>query len=206
MSRQNYVLRNETTELSLIDNLQEVLDLIHEKYGMWFIYAFFEEESDELGRHVYWESGKRAILSLVEDFDTPVRYLMIEAATETEVEHIANLLREFLNFIPLQELQETARQTMMEDPQALERMALAANSISDPVTVEILQDALLNNNIDVSKAAVAAIGQTQWTETLEYLESISQNNPSSEVRELAGQIVEAYQQIIQAQTSSEDVE
>jgi hypothetical protein len=196
MSHHNYVLRSQPTELTFFDTLQTAFDLIKDQYGLEFKYAFFEEGANDFGRHVYWETGKQAILSLVEDLATPVRYLMIEAATQEEVERLGEWLEDLLPVISLEELQEEARQKMMDDPQTLVRMAIGTGRLSDPTSLEILRNGLQSNGDLVRFRAAVAASLTQWSDFLQDLKPMSQNDPSLEVQEMACRAVEVCQRSV----------
>lgn len=204
MSRCTYILRSAPGELTFFDTFRGALDQLKKEHGMEFKYALFEEGADDLARHVYWEAQERAILNLVEDFDVSVRYLIIEAASQEDVEHLGERLGEFLPFIPLAELQEEARQKMMDDPQVVVRMALGTNELSDPVSLEILRNGLSSDNELVRFRAAAAASLTQWTEFLEELRQMNQNDPSPEVQEMARRAVEACQRRVQAEETASD--
>ncbi|MBD2768910.1 HEAT repeat domain-containing protein [Hymenobacter sp. BT664] len=193
MSHYSYILRSEPTELTFFDTLRVAFDLIKDEYGLEFKYAFFEEGANDLGRHVYWETGKQAILSLVEDLATPVRYLMIEAATRAEMERLGGCLKDLLPVISLEELQEEARQKMMDDPQTLVRMAIGTGKLFDPTSLEILRSGLQCDDDMVRFRAAAATSFTEWTDFLPDLIQMSQNDPSPEVRKMASLAVEACQ-------------
>lgn len=196
MSRHTYVLRSDPTDLGFLDTMQDALDHIKTQHGVTFNYAFFEEGGEDLGRHVYWDSGKQAILSLVIDLATHVRYLIIEAASQEEVERLGGWLEEHLPFISLQELQETARSDIMEDPKVLVRLALGTGEQADPVSLEILHNGLQSNDELVRYRAAEATSLTQWPEFVPQLSALAQNDPVSEVREMAYRALEACQRRI----------
>ena len=202
MSRNTYVLRSNPGELTFIDKFLDALDLINEKYGMEFEYALFEEGASDLARHVYLETQERAILSLCEDFAVPARYLMVEAATQQEVDHLGEWLKNLLPFIPLEELQQEAREKINDDPQVLVRMALGTYQLADPISLEILREGLRSDNVLVRFRAAAATSFTEWIDFLPDLIPITENDPSPEVREMAIKAVEACQRRVQAKETS----
>ena len=191
MSQSYYVLCSHPGELAFIDTLQDAFDLIKEQYGFEFKYANYEQGAVGLGRHVYWETGKRCIINLVDDFSVPVCYLTVEAATREEVTRIGGWLTDLLPIFSLPELQEEARNKMLDDPQALFRMALGTGEQADPVSLEILRNGLQNDNDLVRFRAAAAVSLTEWPEFLPDLESMKQQDPSPEVQEMVQLAIEA---------------
>ena len=191
MSRLNYVLRSAPTELNFIDSLFDAFHFIKQQHGLELKYAFFEEGADDLARHVYQDTKKQIILSVVEDLTTPIRYLTIEAATRQEVERLGKWIIDLLPIISLEELQEETRQRMVDDPQTLFRMAIGADEVADPTSLEILRQGLQSEDDLVRFRAAAAASITQWRELLSDVELLSQNDPSPEVREIASLAVQA---------------
>jgi hypothetical protein len=187
MSRQYYVLETDPSELSFLDTMQDALDLIEEQYGTRFSYAFYEKGGEGLGRHVYVEEHKQAIISLAVNFAIPTYYLIVEAATQEKLELISSLLNDILFFVPLETLQKNARNQMYYNPQSLVQMALGTGNNSDSESLEILLSALRNQDPLVRFRAVEAASLTGWSEFTPLLEFMSQSDESSEVREMASQ-------------------
>jgi hypothetical protein len=193
MSRLTRVLDSQPGEITFIDVFRDALDQIKTKYGFDFRYSHFEQGADDLGRHVYLEAQEQSILDLVEDFSTPARYIIIEAATQDEVVRLSEYLEGLLPFISLQKLQQEASERMKDNPQSLIRMALGAGILSDPVSLEIIRRGLADKDEIVRFRAAAAASLTQWIDFQEDVKSLSQNDSSPEVRAMASKAVEACQ-------------
>jgi hypothetical protein len=196
-SKQNCILRSEPTELSFFDKFEAALNLIRQQCGLTFKYKGFEKGSEKLGQHIYSEANKQAILYIVEDLETPVRYLAIEAETQVQAENLANWFTELLPIISLQELQELATQRMVEDPQSLIRMALSTGQFADPVSLKVICQGLQSDDDLVRFRAAAAASLTQWSDFLEDLQSLRRQDSSLEVTEMVDLAIEACQQKIE---------
>lgn len=193
MYRLHCVLNTDPGDPQLLDVIETALDEMDKTLGIGLYYAFYQEGGEGLGRHVYEEMDKRAILSLVEDFLLPVSYLIIEAPKREIVESISQLLSEYLPFVSLEELQQAAIRNIVDKPKALVRMALGAGDQADSVSVEIIRDALRSEDELVRFRAAEAASLTQWPEFLADLPPLVQGDSSPEVREMARRAVEACQ-------------
>ena len=191
MSRLTFILRSQPGELTFIDVFRDALEQVKEQHGFEFRYAQFEQGSDDLGRHIYLETQERSILDLVEDFATPARYLIIEAATQEEVHQLGEWLEEILPFVPLRELQQEARQQIADNPQSLIRMAIGTGEIADPISLKIIRSGINNENNLIRFKALAAASLTQWVEFIPDILNLSQKDLVPEVREMADEALKA---------------
>jgi hypothetical protein len=204
MSRRHYVLRSQPTELSFFDTMQAAIDVIQEKHGLDFKYSHSENMGENLGRHIYVEMGNRALLRVVNDHRTPVRYLIVDASTDQGVEELSSWLGESLPFILLQELQQDARAKGTTDPGALIRLAIGAGEMADPETQKILSDSMQATEAIVRFRAAEAAGLVQWPEFIPALTKLKESDSSPEVREMAGKALEACQRRIGKEPNSEE--
>jgi AcrR family transcriptional regulator len=192
-SRQNHVLRSSPTELRFFDTFERALAGIRQQLGLSFQYDTFEQGSKKLGRHIYTETNRQVDLSVIEDLETPVRYLAIESENLHDLERVSACLLDFLPIISLHELQELALSNMIEDPQSLVRMALGVGQTPDPISLEVIQRGLGSENDTVRFRAAAAACLTRWSDFLEQLKAISEQDSSLEVKEMAAVAMEACQ-------------
>ena len=193
MSRRHFVLRSEPTDLSFFDTMEAALDAVREKHGLDIEYSHSEEIAENLGRHIYMETDNRALLRVVDDHRTPVRYLIVECLTDQGVDQLSKWLGESLPFIALQELQGEARATGATNPESLIRLALGAGETADPETQEILSDGLQAPDAMVRFRAAEAASLTQWPEFIPALTKLKESDPSPEVREMAGRALKSSQ-------------
>ncbi len=164
MGYRHCVLRDASRTMTIFDRLKVVLAQLLEKQDLDFHYAFYRDIGRNLGEHVYMETHDRALLHLVEDFETPVRYLQVGAEDDITLDAIETILQEILDIVPLCELQEYARREMRSNPAALIRLALGAGGQSDPQTLEILVLGLRDENPKVRRLATEAASLTGWPE------------------------------------------
>ena len=193
MSRRYYVLRGDPKDLNLFDRLHDALDDISAEHGLTFKYGYNEKLAAGLVRHIYLEKDQKALLRLVEDFMTPVRYLIIEAMTEDEVQQLASWLGAPLPFYTLAELQQEARTRAEEEPGTLVRLALGSGLESDPETFELLSRGLQSSREDVRLSAAEGISLTQWPEFVPELRKVLASDPSDTLRAVTEKALEACQ-------------
>jgi hypothetical protein len=203
MSRRHYVLRSQPTDLSFFDTMQAAIDDIKEKHGLEFKYSHSEELGKNLGHFIYLEKENRALLRVVDDHRTPVRYLIADASTEQDVEQLCSWLGESLAFIPLQELQQDARAKGETEPEALIRLGLGAGQTADPETQKILSDSMQSTEAIVRFRAAEAAHLTQWPEFIPALTKLKESDSSPEVREMAGKALESCQRMSKAPNPEE---
>ncbi len=185
MSRGYCIPHSDPSDDRFFDIFSEALVALGEKHGLEFAYGFYDEVAENLARHVYSEAEGRAMLSIVDDYETPVRYLMIESETQGEIDQIKSWLSELLHCIPLEQLQEDARARMTGDPSMLVRLALGAGEKADSKSLEILISGLRSKDGSVRIKALEAASLTQWPEFEEEFKTLSQSDPNPEVREMA---------------------
>lgn len=191
MGYQHYVLRDAPRDIVLFDHIDAALARLQKERGLDLRYAFFRDLADNLGEHVYMEVRERALLHLVEDFETPVRYLQIGAKDLATIEGIAAVLAGFVDLESLAELQARARQEMQTNPTVLIRLGLGAGGQVDPQTLEILSQGLRAEVPEIRRRAAEAVSLTHWPELIPLLKELEANDPSSEVREMVGWALEA---------------
>lgn len=187
MIRQYHILEADPSDLSFLDTMKDALDLLEEQHGTKFNYAFYEKGGEGLGRHIYVEEQKQAIINLVVDFTIPTYYLIIETPTQEKLAIISDWLNNILDFVSLETLQENARSQMHDYPQYLVRMALGTGRNCDSESLEILLSALRSQAPLVRFRAAEAASLTGWSELTPALELISKSDESTEVREMASE-------------------
>lgn len=206
MGRIHLPLRSNPKDLDFFDRMQDALDVLERQHGLSFEYKFSQELASNLVHHIYLERNERALLRLVDDFATPVRYLIIEAMTQKEVLQIGNWLGEHLPFISLKELQQEAHQNMLKDPKSLVRLAIGVGEEFDPISFEVIHQGLHSSDEQIRFRAAEAASLTQWPEFVPELENIYHNDPVAEVREMAARSLEACQRCSQKEdVKDEDV-
>jgi hypothetical protein len=184
MSRHYTILQSDVTDLGFFDELQDALDQLRATTGLTFSYAFSDEPADRLARHVYRERNDRAVLTLVEDHATPVRYLITEAPTREEVRRVASALEQSLPSVPVEELQRDAAEPGRR-PEGLVLLALGADEAYDEASANIIRDALGSDDPVVRLKAVEASSLTLWSELMLAVEAARDSDPDPRVRELA---------------------
>jgi hypothetical protein len=80
-----YVLRSDPTAEDFADKLEDVLEKIQQQDGL----VFFLMEDENLTQYtrvrVWIEARKRGKIKLVDDYATPVQYLIVEEASLDDV-------------------------------------------------------------------------------------------------------------------------
>jgi hypothetical protein len=193
MSRQHFVLHDDTDIQDLFDDVENALDELQEQQNLLFVYAQ-TEETDDAKVHVWLERRKKdALVKLVDDLVIPARYLIVEAMIQEEVARIVTSLEKHVRFISLQELQQQANSKMTDDPRSLLLLALGTTETFDQTTFDIQLRGLRSSDTKVRYAATMSAGTTQWPEFIPELTTLSQTDPIPDIRDMASRSLEACQ-------------
>lgn len=185
MSRQYLVLRSEPGHLDFVDTLNDAFDDIAAATGYRFRYAFSKQAGEGLMRLGYMEEKKRAAISLIDDHQSRLSYLMVEAESDRTASDVSSWLRERLPTIPLSELQDVARRDLATDPQSLVRLAVGSGERPDETSAALIRQGLEHADAKTRKAAVEAASLTRWPEFLPELERKLREDADPAVRETA---------------------
>jgi hypothetical protein len=190
MYRRHAVLYSDPKDLNFLDLFQDALDTILENHRYHFVRTKFETATNDLMRHIYTEQRRRITLSLALDMRLQLRYFEIESELPEETDKVASWLEELLPVAPLSELQETAREMMQDDPDALVRLALGVSDSSDPISLQLLRDGMTSPDELVRFRAAEAASLTRWPELRSDLKRLLDDS-SPEVRKMASHAVKA---------------
>lgn len=174
-----------------LDYIEYATDQLGEAASMRFEMDEVQSPDGVLHGYVYLEQEGRARLTFVDDPDTLVRYVIIEANEDGDVQRIDEALTQLLPIRSFAQLREAAEQNMSEDPSHLVRMALGADTEPDTETLSVLDRALHNKQRDVRIAAIEAASLTQWPECAEPLTYVRDNDPEHDLRDYAEQALDA---------------
>jgi len=144
-----------------------------------------ETTSSGLRRVVLKAAGAEEEISLVTDDVAAAQYLMIESAESTVAAAFAERLRTALDVATFSDLFVKADTTFERDPAALVRLALASSDRADPEVIALLARARVHDAQEVRRAAIEALGLTQWPSAFEELWKSQRDDPDASLREFA---------------------
>ncbi|HVS00324.1 MAG TPA: HEAT repeat domain-containing protein [Thermoanaerobaculia bacterium] len=193
MSRQYLVLGKGTGTAQVFEEIQPALEALLDK-DLVFKPPYHEELSDGLVEELWLERDKKALLTLVSDFETPAQYLIIEAEKQEILTQIASILEKHVSFIPVSELREEAGQKMKDAYGALIRLIWGSSETFDKTSAAILLQGLKAEEEHVRYEAVMAAGLSHWAELVDELRPISQNDEDEEIAETARRAMKACRQ------------
>ncbi len=197
MSSQHYVLDNSPGDALGAQMVQGALEYL-EDHNLHMGYPFQEVLDDQFVHYGWVDQDQQAVATLVDDFRTPVRYLIIEAMTPQEVERIGTWLGEYLDFLPLADLEQQAREQMAESPATLIRLASGGPEEYTSTTYEVVQAGLQHPDPSVQYAAAFGAGLLQWPEFVADLEALLRRSRDDNVRIVAARALESCQRRVQA--------
>lgn len=174
----NIALRGEP----LVQDLDMWIDAVSSGLDTRIPYAGSQEIRPGMVMHVWQEKeGKGTLLIRVVEDDAVlgVVYLTIDETEEGEdedrPERAGKMLSEDIPVIPLPELKEQARQNLKahQSSGAIQRLAMGTyGPEEDGETVEIFKKALQDENIEIRRDAISAMGVVKWSCFLEPLQAI----------------------------------
>ncbi|MDQ2808127.1 MAG: hypothetical protein M3Z04_14625 [Chloroflexota bacterium] len=190
MSRRHYVLDCAPGDKFGAQLVQGALERL-EEHDLYLGFPFQEVLDAQLLHYGWVDQDQRAVITLVDDFRTPVRYLIIEALTRHEVEQIGTWLGEYLEFIPLVVLEQQAREQPARDPATLIRLASGGPEEYTATTYEILQAGLQHPDPAVQYAAAFAAGLLQWPQFAPDLAALLHTQPNATLGTVAARALES---------------
>jgi len=190
MHRRYAVLYCDPEDISFLDIFRGALDVILENYDYYFMRSDFETVSDTLMRNIYIEQRHNIVASLVVDLRLQLQYLQVEANLAEEAEKVISWFKDLLPVAPLSELQETASNVMLDNPDSMIRLALGVNPSSDPESLRILREGMNVSDELVRFNAVEAVSLTQWPEFCVNLKHLK-DDPCKEVQDIVSHAINA---------------
>jgi hypothetical protein len=190
LARRYYVLRIKPYDNAFMHVFEDALTNIEKETGMMFEYTLHDDAAPGIVRRVYIDDENDVILSLVDDFDTETRYLMVEATSE-KMYDLDRLLSTRLDISSLEELQHYAKKNMEHEPSSMIKMALGTASNADPLSLRIIRSGIQNSDRNIRMKAIEAAIITQWKELLSDLEYLVDNDLDPEIRKFAKEILDA---------------
>jgi hypothetical protein len=182
-------LRSDPEDLSFFNAMQAALESLEERHGLRIEYRGYEITGSGLGRHSYVEIDG-AVISVVEDFQLHVRYMIVEAHPDHAI-WPTGFPEGFLPIVSLAELQDAAAEAIVRDPQALVRMALATGAAEDERSVALITEGLRSEDELVRFRAAESAALTGWEVFAQQLQCLARHDPGPEVREMASKAFEA---------------
>ncbi len=169
-----------------------------EEHDLYLGFPFREALDTDLTHYGWVDQNQRAVVTLVDDFRTPVRYLIIAAMTPQEVERIGTWLGAYLDFIPLADLEQQAREQMAASPATLIRLASGGPEEYTSTTYEVVRAGLQHPDPSVQYAAAFGAGLLQWPEFVADLDALLRRSSDDHVRTVAARALESCQRRVQA--------
>ncbi len=130
-------------------------------------------------------SGSSTTVSLIGDDTAHTLYLAIEGNDPAEVHALGQAAEIRLPVASLDELLREATDRYRAEPYRLIRLALGTTAISHPEVLALFKCAGTDANPAVRRAAINALGLTQWVEAFDPLEDRTANDPTLDLREFA---------------------
>jgi hypothetical protein len=130
-------------------------------------------------------AGSSTTVSLIGDDTAQTLYLAIEGDDPAEVRALGQAAEIRLPVASLDELLREAADRYRAEPYRLIRLALGTTAIPHPEVLALFKRADTDANPAVRKAAINALGLTQWVEAFDPLEDRAANDPEPELREFA---------------------
>jgi hypothetical protein len=189
LSRRYFVLRSDPADLSFFNEIQAAIESLEESHGLRAEYRGYDLRGAGLGRHSYVVADG-AEISVVEDFQLHVRYMIVEAPPGHAI-WSTDFPNGVLEVVPLDELQDAAAETMGRDPNSLVRMALGTGPTEDERSVALVNEGLRSEDDLVRFRAAEAAALTGWEVFIGELQWLAEHDVSPEVREMASKAFES---------------
>lgn len=168
------------------DLVDDAMAALGDASGMRFFFDNTESPDGVIDNNVFLDEEGRAKITLVEDPETPVRYLIIEAHDEQSFRRVAGAVPSVLPVRTTASLRDRARDEMSDDPGHLVRLAVGSGTEADDETLAILNRGMQSGDRNVRIAAIEGASLTQWHEAEALLIDAQANDPDPELREWAG--------------------
>jgi hypothetical protein len=141
-------------------------------------------------RHVRFNTaGSSTTVSLIGDDIAQTLYLAIEGEQLDEVRTIARVAESRLPVASFAALLNDANGRYRNEPHLLIRLALATTPVTDTNALVLFVRAAKDADPAVRKAAINALGLTQWLRAFDPLEDREANDPEPELRAFARQTI-----------------
>lgn len=181
----HYVL-DAPSEDVLFDLVEDAIDDLNAGSGLAFGFDEVESPDGVANHYVYLDEEGRGKVTFVDDPETPVGYLIVEAHDDATTRRVGDAVAAVLPVRTVASLREKARSEMAEDPGHLVRMAVGSAGQADDETLSILRDGLASDDREVRISAIEAASLTQWPQADPLLREAEENDADPEVREWAG--------------------
>ncbi|MGZ6086102.1 MAG: HEAT repeat domain-containing protein [Polyangiales bacterium] len=175
-----HVLRSETADSGFLGRFRAILPKLQEKTGLRFVAAQHEDLSDDVRKYPFVESEKHGTLSVLDDLDTPTRWLEIEGDSEDFERTVDDAVLLLVEIVPLRQLRGEARKKA--DDVTLKRLARGAGEKADTETMEILASCLSSNDPARVYGAAKAAAILGWSELLPALDAAASIKRTSRVK------------------------
>jgi len=130
-------------------------------------------------------AGSSTTVSLVADDTAQTLYLAIEGDDAEEVHALGYLAKVRLPVASFDQLLREASDRYQAEPHRLIRLVLGTTAVPNRETLDLLERAAVDPEPAVRKAAINALGLTQWASALDPLHDRTANDPERELREFA---------------------
>jgi hypothetical protein len=181
MNRSYHVLR----ESILADRVAEILTAAEAPWAGRSLTAERREIGTRLRSIQFGAVDSSTSVSLVGDDVAQTLYLAIEGGDLEEVRAIARAANTRLPIVPFDELLSDASTRYRSQPNLLIRLALGTTPVANTEALDLFSKAVRDTDPSVRKAAINALGLTQWVRAFDPLEDRTANDPEPELREFA---------------------
>jgi hypothetical protein len=192
MKEHYLVLRSNPYDFELLEKLEAALCESHIESLKHLSFSHRDDLDIDLIALKYCNPENDFSLSVVDDYQIPLRYLILTSHNDTIIYSAIKEITEKLPVISLAELQHEAKQNMEIDPKSLLQLGIGAGSCSDAESLSILRTGFRSINSLVRFRAVQGAGMTQWVEFIKDLENLAMHDTSPEVKAMATMAIEKF--------------
>jgi hypothetical protein len=147
-----------------------------------------EDVDASLSRAVFHAPGSMVEVSLVADGTAETNYLLIEGFDAATVAALEAAARRALPVASPAEIRQDTALRYRSRPSTLIRLALAAGAEADAPSLGLFAAALCDDDAAVRRAAIEAIGLTQWQAAFALLREREAFDPDAELRAFARRV------------------
>ncbi len=148
----------------------------------------YEDIDASLSRAVFHAPGSMVEVSLVADGTAETHYLLIEGFDSATVSALEATARRSLPVASTTEIFEDTASGYRSRPSKLIRLALATEAKADARTLDLFAGAVREGDAAVRRAAIEAIGLTQWPAAFALLRERENIDPDDELRAFARRV------------------
>jgi hypothetical protein len=187
------VLRDRSSCSDLQQRLEVILRGFKDELNLFFLYESAIERAAGVMVHVWWEPQNPALdVRLVCDEVLGATYVNVTAPDASQQSRVLDALSSRLEFVPLAELQDRARQAHSDAAWIL--LALGVREDFDEATYDLIKDALESPTPPRRRAAGHAAAVLAWPQFAQLMRDALSREEDAETRavlEIAVQAIEA---------------